>query len=225
MTVHLRNALAVGPRLYLRPRDPDDSTAFTRFTAIDPDPVWDRLRMPVSELTFRHYSAKAFEDEWPSDLHYTICLKEGDQVIGDVGLHDIDWLHRNAETSAWVGDPDYRDRGYGTEAKFLLLEIAFDILHLHVLMSWVWEPNARSAAAVQKQGYRPAGHDPYDDMRGGMLRDAIIFDVLRDEYLVARTAWEQRIAALTTGDATATEADAIDVNDHAPGTGVDGQRP
>ncbi len=195
--MYLRNALAVGPRLYLRPGDPDDATAFSRFTAIDPDPNWDRLRVPSSRMGFRHYITKTFEDATPGSLLYTVCLKDGDAPIGDVGLHDIDWVNRTAETSAWIGDPAYRDSGYGTEAKFLLLEIAFDLLQLHVLMSWIWEPNKRSAAAVTGQGYQPAGRMPYDEVRGGAMHDGVVFDILRDEYLAARAVWEQRVAART----------------------------
>lgn len=193
--MHPRNALAIGPRVYLRPSDPDDAVAFARFSAIDPDPVWDRLRVPTSQMRYRHGVTDASKPELPRHLYYTVCLKDGDTPIGDVGFYDIDWINRNGETAAWIGDPAYRDNGYGTEAKFLLLEIAFDVLHLHVLTSWVWEPNKRSAAAVSKQGYRPAGRYPYDDVRGGEMRDGIVFDVLREDYLVARAAWEQRIAA------------------------------
>jgi RimJ/RimL family protein N-acetyltransferase len=151
--------------------------------------------MPSSRMGFRHYITKTFEHETPTSLLYSVCLKDGDAPIGDVGLHDIDWVNRTAETSAWIGDPAYRDSGYGTEAKFLLLEIAFDLLQLHVLVSWIWEPNKRSAAAVTGQGYQPAGRLAYDDVRGGAMHDGVVFDVLRDEYLAARAVWEQRVAA------------------------------
>ena len=56
-------------------------------------------------------------------------------------------------------------------------------------MSTVWEPNTRSAAALAKQGYRPAGRMRWFEIKDGAYRDMLVFDVTRDEWLAARDAW------------------------------------
>jgi RimJ/RimL family protein N-acetyltransferase len=81
----------------------------------------------------------------------------------------------------------------------LLLEYAFERLHLHVLESYVWEPNVRSAAALAKQGYRPAGRYKFEDLKDGAYRDGLAFDVLRDDWLEARERWRAERATLRAG--------------------------
>ncbi len=56
-------------------------------------------------------------------------------------------------------------------------------------MSTVFEANTRSSAALAKQGYRPAGRLRWHDVKGGIYRDMLVFDLLRDEWLAAREAW------------------------------------
>jgi RimJ/RimL family protein N-acetyltransferase len=121
-------------------------------------------------------------------LVFAVGLIAGDRLIGTVDLDDIDWISRTAETGSWL-HRDYRNQGYGTEAKHFLLEYAFDRLGLHVLCSTVWEPNTRSAAALLKQGYRPAGHTRWQGVKDGVYRDLLWCDLTRGEWLAARTAW------------------------------------
>lgn len=185
----MRNAIVTGPRLYLRPTEKEDGEQITRFQSTEPETFMDRGRVPISPIGFSGMLDEVYGQRPPGDIWLTACLRESDALIGTFQLFDIDWVNRTAETGAWIYDPAYRGHGYGTEAKHLLLEYAFDHLQLHVLNSYVWEPNTRSAAAVQKQGYRPAGRLKWEDVKHGVLRDALQFDILREEWVVARDAW------------------------------------
>ncbi|MCA1670291.1 MAG: GNAT family N-acetyltransferase [Thermomicrobia bacterium] len=118
-----------------------------------------------------------------------------DRCIGMVGVDGIDYLHRTAETFSALGPAEFRNQGYGTEAKHLLLEYCFDHLHLHALRSSVFAANTRSAAALIKQGYREAGRLKWADVKGGIYQDDLLFDVMRDEWLAARDAWRAKRAA------------------------------
>ncbi|HBY45655.1 MAG TPA: GNAT family protein [Thermomicrobiales bacterium] len=191
----MRNALVVGPRLYLRPSEKEDGGDLARFQATEPETFMERGRVPFSPLAFDALIDDIFKQQPPSEVWLTACAKAGDALIGAFQLFDIDWINRTAETGAWIYDPAYRGQGYGTEAKHLLLEYAFDHLQLHALNSYVWEPNVRSASAVQKQGYRPAGRLKWEDVKHGVHRDALLFDLLRDEWVVARDAWRVSLAA------------------------------
>lgn len=191
----MRNPLVIGPRLYLRPSEKEDGNDLARFQAIEPETFMERGRVPFSPLAFDALIERVYKQQPPEDVWLTACLKTDDVSIGTFQLFDIDWINRSAETGAWIHDPAYRGQGYGTEAKHLLLEYAFDHLHLHVINSYVWEPNTRSAAAVLKQGYRPAGRLKWEDIKHGVHRDALQFDILRDEWVVARDAWRASLAA------------------------------
>jgi RimJ/RimL family protein N-acetyltransferase len=186
-----RNALLTGARVYLRAAEIEDAAAIARLIANETETFMERGRLPGSPL--RHEPIFEQGKHQPPDyIVLVVCLLADDRVIGTMELEEIDWLNRTAETGAWIYDVAYRGQGYGPEAKHLLLEYAFDHLHLHALRSWVFELNTRSAAAVQRQGYQPAGRVSWDDFKNGAWHDVLLFDVLRDEWLAARDAWRAR---------------------------------
>jgi RimJ/RimL family protein N-acetyltransferase len=188
----VRNPIVAARRVYLRPLETADAEPWSRFSADEPEVVMERWRYPVSPLAIEHDIGELHKRQPPENIGLAVCLVDDDRFIGALHLFDIDYVNRTAETGSWIGLPEYRGRGFGTEAKLLLLEYAFDHLQLHVLISYVWEPNARSAAALLKQGYRPAGRYKYEDLKDGVYRDALLFDVLRDDWLAAREAWNAR---------------------------------
>jgi len=51
--------------------------------------------------------------------------------IGNISLQRIDWTNRSAEFAIVIGNTDYWNKGYGTEAGQLLLTHGFEKLNLH----------------------------------------------------------------------------------------------
>ena len=93
---------------------------------------------------------------------------------------------REAEPCEEARGPEHRGGGYGTEAKHLMLELAFDQLGLHMVYSSVSESNPRSAAALRKQGYRLGGYTAWNSFVAGGLCGNWAFDLLADEWRAAR---------------------------------------
>lgn len=185
----MRNPLLVGERLYLRPLEVADADGLARRVTEETETLMEHGRIPVSPLGFEHWIKAVHARQPPNDVYFAVCLTEDDRFIGIVDVKDIDWINRTGETGSGLGPAEFRGQGYGTEAKHLLLEYCFDHLHLHTVWAHVWEPNARSAAALAKQGYRPAGRLKWEDVKDGVYRDALLFDLLRDDWLAARAAW------------------------------------
>jgi RimJ/RimL family protein N-acetyltransferase len=79
-------------------------------------------------------------------------------------------------------DPEFRGSGYGSEAKHLLLEYCFDILGLRVVQSRVSTENARSAAALRKQGYTESGVLPWVELDHGHLSGDVIFHLSAETW-------------------------------------------
>ncbi len=127
---------------------------------------------------------------WPTDVWFAVCLRETDEFLGVVGLLDIDYQHRFAETGSFFHRPEFRGGGYGSEAKHLLLEWSFEILGLHMVQSWVSFPNTRSAAALRKQGYSEAGRMVWAYSHNGTLDSFVLFDLLATEWrAMPRAEW------------------------------------
>jgi len=184
-----------GERLYLRALEAGDAELVAELDAAETDTFMWRHRIPTSPLEHEHFIADVYKQQPPRGVWFSVCLRDGDRFIGNVAVVGIDWLHRTGETASWIGPAEVRGHGYGTEAKHLLLEYCFDRIHLHVLMSEVDEPNTRSAAALAKQGYRPAGRRRWAEVKDGRYVDALLFDLTRADWLAARDVWRARQAA------------------------------
>lgn len=185
----MRNPLMIGERVYLRPLEVGDADELARQSATETETFFDWGRIPLSPIGLRHWIAELYKRQPPEIIQLAVCTRDDDRLLGYVGLWDLDWVNRTAETESFLGLPEYRGKGYGTEAKHLLLEYAFDRLQLQRLYSEVWEPNTRSAAAVLKQGYRPAGRRKTTHIKNGAYADLLVFDICRDEWLAAREEW------------------------------------
>ena len=178
----LANAVLVGPRVALRPMHPGDWDDAVRQLRQETETGFDRGRWLPSVIARAHATAEQAKADPPTGLELTVILRETGAIIGLVELLDIDHFHKTAETGSMLFSPQSRSQGYGTEAKNLLLEYAFEWLGLHMVRSYVWGPNTRSQAALRKQGYRDAGTFHWQSTAGTEFVDTRAFDLLASEW-------------------------------------------
>lgn len=183
-----RNAMMVGPRVYLRPMEVEDAEPRALWSRRETETFFDSGRHIHSPISLAHNIREAGESDPPSDISFAIALRESDALIGAVELMDLSWIHKTAETGSVIYRPEYRGGGYGTEAKHLLLAYAFERLGLHMVRSYVWAPNTRSAAALRKQGYRDAGRLRWTGLKHAEFVDDLVFDLLASEWRTAEAA-------------------------------------
>ena len=185
-----RNAVKVGKRVYLRPEEKSDAEIVALWSRRETETFFDIGRHMGSNVGFTEWSEKAQKPDLPTWIWFTVCLRENDEAIGSVGLIDVDYQNRFAETGSMFWQVKYRNAGYGSEAKQLLLEYAFEELDLHMLQSWVYFPNTRSAAALRKQGYTEAGRINWLYSHNGTFDNFVLFDLLREEWrAMPRAEW------------------------------------
>lgn len=176
------NAVRVGQRVYLRPLTKDDADVMAHWSMRDPETFWDAGRWPASGIAWAGVEERLQKDERPDWVRFAVCLRENDEIIGAMGVSDIDYLHGSGETESAMFQGEYRGGGYGTEAKQLLLDYAFNTLNLHVIFSFVIFPNTRSAAALRKQGYREAGRAHWSFSSFGQFENFVVFDLLASDW-------------------------------------------
>lgn len=182
----MRNAIKVGARVYLRALEVEDAAEFARAGAVETETAFGAGRVPTSELAFAHWITEMSRQRPPSEITFAVCERATDRLLGGVTIRHLDWVNRVGETGSGLLDAADRGRGFGTEAKHLLLDYCFHDLGLHAVNASVLAPNTRSAAALRKQGYRLAGRLKWDTFKDGVWHDALIFDLLREEWLAAR---------------------------------------
>ncbi len=182
----LASAMAAGERIYLRPFASGDGRHVAELSLRETEVVFPEGRWVVNADAVDRYNQMITRADLPDQVGLAIVLRESDELIGVMAVFSIDWVHRTAETASEILRPEYRGGGYGTEAKHLLLEFAFDQLGLHMVYSSVSESNPRSAAALRKQGYRFAGYTAWTSFVASGLCGNWALDMLASEWRDAR---------------------------------------
>ena len=70
------------------------------------------------------------DDKNPNNINFNIIELNKNKLIkprllGSISLKDINWINRSAELGIFIGDKEFRGKGYGTEAIQLLLDYGF----------------------------------------------------------------------------------------------------
>ena len=102
--------------------------------------------------------------------------------IGTTALMDLDHRNRRAEFGINVGEPDCRNKGYGTETTRLVLDYAFNVVGLHNVVLGVFEFNRGAVRAYEKAGFKEIGRRRQSYFTGGRLWDEIWMDCLSTEF-------------------------------------------
>jgi len=90
-------------------------------------------------------------------IKFTIYHKEAKQPIGRVGFSRIDWVNKNANIFAMIGEPEYWGKGIAGEASKLLINYGFTELNFHKIFAGAITPNSRSLRAAEKLGFKKEG--------------------------------------------------------------------
>ncbi len=106
----------------------------------------------------------------------------GWQLIGNSGFHKIDWRNRSAEVGIFIGNKNYWNQGYGSEAMQLILQFGFNRLNLNRIYLQVFETNPRAIRAYEKCGFIHEGRLRQDIYLDGQYIDVLIMSVLQDEW-------------------------------------------
>lgn len=134
--------------------------------------------------------AVELEEQWyerviqrgETEIAFTMYEQDTMRPIGNTGLNDIDYRNRTAEFGITIGEPDARNKGYGTETAQLMLGYAFTALGLHNVMLTVHEYNLAGIRAYTKAGFQEIGRRRESIFMGGKLWDIIYMECLSTEW-------------------------------------------
>ena len=82
----------------------------------------------------------------------------------------------------FIGDKDYREKGYGTEAIRLILDYGFNYLNLNNIKLDLMEFNERALACYKKCGFKEYGRRRKCRFINGKCYDVIEMDILSGEF-------------------------------------------
>ncbi|MFA5524489.1 MAG: GNAT family protein [Tissierellales bacterium] len=102
--------------------------------------------------------------------------------IGGCGINKIDWKNRVVTVGIYIGDKDFRDKGYGTEAMRLLIDFIFSQMNINRIQLSVFSFNERAIRSYKKNGFVEEGRLKQSIFRNGRYYDEILMSILRENY-------------------------------------------
>ena len=173
----------VGDRIYLSPRGASDEEIekFTEwmndFQVTDYINKSEQIMTAIGEKEWLENTARKNENK-----NFNIIDLNSNKLIGTIGLEKFNWTSRNAVLGIFIGDKNYRNNGYGTEAIKLLLEFGFRYLNLHRIRLSFRSVNERAHKCYLKCGFKDAGKSREEIFLNGKYYDKLYMDILEGEF-------------------------------------------
>ncbi len=169
----------VGDRIYLSPRNSDDVEIFTEW--LNDFKTTDYLGRS-SIVTTLYDEKKYLEENATAEASFVIVTINENKMIGTVSLESINHINRCATLGIFIGDKEFRNKGYGTEAIKLILEYGFKYLNLKNIKLDLMEFNERALKCYKKCGFKEYGRRRKCKFIDGEYYDTIEMDILKEEF-------------------------------------------
>ena len=111
---------------------------------------------------------------------FSIKTPDGD-YLGNIELRDLDQRCGRAEIGIVIGEADYQNKGYGSDALMTLCRFAFRELRMHRLYARVLETNARAQRTFKKVGFKEEGVERQAHYSRGRHWDILMLGMLRGD--------------------------------------------
>ncbi len=169
----------VGDRIYLSPRNSEDVEKFTEW--LNDFEITDYIgRSDI--VTTLSGERKYLEGNCSPEATFVIVTLEDNKMIGTVSLEKISNSHRTATLGIFIGDKEYLNKGYGTEAIKLILDYGFNYMNLHHIELQVMEFNTRALKCYKKCGFKEVGTIRENRFINGKYYNTICMDILKQEF-------------------------------------------
>lgn len=151
------NTILTGPHLLLRTLTASDATdqyvAWLNDSRVN---AYLETRFSAQTIeTVREYVDSMIVSS--HDFFFAICYRSGEKHIGNIRLGHINWHHRHAEISLFLGEKGFWGRGLATEAIEMVSDFGFQRLGLRKIIAGAYGANIGSIRAFQKAGYEIEG--------------------------------------------------------------------
>ena len=167
-----------GEKTILRPITLKDAPRFVKWLS-DPE---------VNKYTTRKSISLKEENKWIKSLsrlkkteyHFAIDTIEGAHIGSEELFLDV--MDKTARLGIMIGDKNYWDKGYGTDAVVILLIFAFNKLNLYKVYLSVFAYNMRAIKLYEKLGFTVEGVRREDIFYEGKRYDLIEMGLLKSEW-------------------------------------------
>lgn len=170
-----------GKKTFLRPLEAADIPLYHKWYNNQEVNYWANAAWPLSTM----FSEEEIEERFftpKRDCGRFIILNEDQKPIGTTGYRDVNIPARSAILFIVIGESEYWDQGYGTDAFKVLIDYLFYQWNFQRLSLDLWDGNHRALKAYEKLGFKVEGRLRQARFVLGEYHDAILMGLLRDEY-------------------------------------------
>lgn len=180
------DAFIVGRQVILRPPRESDAEYFTQWINNPKVRKYLLSRMPKSLLAEQEWITSICKpNRFPESIVVVIELRDSNVPIGTMGLHNINWIDRNATTGSMIGNLAEQGKGYATDAKMHFLKYAFETLGMHKVISRAHANNTASIAYSERCGYTQEAILKDEVFQEGKWGDLVLLACFYDSWKAA----------------------------------------
>jgi RimJ/RimL family protein N-acetyltransferase len=125
---------------------------------------------------------KEILEKLSKEHNYSIIENETNEIIGTCGFIELDYLNQTGEAGIFIGNKNYWNKGFGTEAFQLLLDYGFKALNLKNVLLRVYSFNEKAKKSYDNIGFKIIGKRRKALIRGNKTYDIIFMDILSNEF-------------------------------------------
>lgn len=176
-------------RVYLRALEPEDHLNIHKWRQ-DEEIKRNYGGIPLFSSTINEKSwveSRIFDKQ---NVSCAICLKETDEFIGCIFLNDIDYHNRTAQAPVYIGEKQFWNSGYATDARILMLKYAFIDRGLERVWAKVLEDNSGALKMHEKTGYKKEGLLRKSCYRNGIFVNEVFMGILKEDFLEVLKQYE-----------------------------------
>ena len=165
-----------GENISLRPVEPQDLDLIYKWEN-DPE-LWivSSTHTPFSRNTLQKYLDSIHDIFKDEQLRMVITDQKND--IGLVDLFEMNTINRRVGVGILI-DVKYRNHGYASEAIRLILDYAFNTLHMNQVFCNILEDNQVSINLFEKLGFKNSGRKKSWVLKDDKWHDELIYQKFR----------------------------------------------
>lgn len=169
-----------GSLVRLRAREPADALRHVRWLNDIEVTRWIRVDYPQS---FAAQQRRSNGEATPSYTRAALAIDTLEGLhIGNCSLSTSDPANREGLLGILIGEPAYRNGGYGTDAMRLLCRYGFEQMNLQRIELTVYGENARAIRVYEKVGFRHEARRRQAHFIDGRYEDVVVMGLIRGEF-------------------------------------------
>ena len=103
--------------------------------------------------------------------------------LGGCGIKEVDWKNSKVVVGIFIGNKEYWNKGYGTDAMRVLIKFIFNEMNINKIKLNVYEFNERAIRSYEKCGFKKEGVLRKELYRDGKYYDTIVMGLFKEECL------------------------------------------